>query len=376
MQPFLFSRFISLISGLAGTPGPSLSEGPRREALCRILEESAIAYEVDSAGNVHVDFGTGEWSQSVVFDAHIDVVEKGYADTVARSGNIITGMGLGDNLTAVTMLVLLAESLKKSGQRLTRPLKLLFSTGEEGVGNLKGVRQLVADRKTAPHLFVAFDLSFDEYSVAALGSARFRISVNCGGGHSWDDFGAPSAVHEMISLLGTVRRRFDIVSEKNIGRVSFNIGTLKGGEGINSIARNSEATLEFRSVSPDVLDECKAMLYDALEEFRRGENLSVDCETIGERPAAEQAGTEKIVPIIKNILEKEGIKPVETIRSTNINIPLSQKWPSLCMGLCRCGNYHREDEYIEADSLETGWRILNMLTLAFVGEERICSSIS
>ncbi len=178
IEKFNKKEFLELLEKLATTKGASLAEKPRREVLKGFLNNNGMETTEDSAGNLWASFGQGRWRDTVVFDAHIDVVQKGYISKVEYENERIIGMGVGDNLTAVVMLALLGKMIVNSRLVLIRPLKLLFSVGEEGDGNLKGVRQVVADKKVPPNLFISFDLSFEEYSVSALGSKRYKVKVN------------------------------------------------------------------------------------------------------------------------------------------------------------------------------------------------------
>jgi len=358
--------FMQFLTDLATTPGPSLQEKPRRLLLESFLNDAGVPTETDPADNLWVSLGRDEinedWCDAVVYDAHIDVVERGYVPEVRCEKENLIGMGVGDNLTAVAMLAFLAKRVTTERILLKRPLKLLFSVGEEGSGNLKGVRRVVKDHPIPPYLFIAFDLSFEEYSITGLGSRRYCVKVRCPGGHSWDDFGSPNAIEQIIGLLSFLKDACINIASENQKIISFNIGSIRGGEGINSIARFAEAAFEFRSPFPEMLDKMAHALSDLLVKIKGQKGVSVCHEIIGERPAAQAVHPERIEPIIYRLLAEQGENPSCSTRSTNINIPLSAGWPSICMGLCRCGRYHSEEEYVEIGSLGQGWELLNNLT--------------
>lgn len=351
-------EFINLLEKLATEKGASLFEEPRRKVLQTYLNGNNVATKVDSAGNLWVEFGEGSWEEAVIFDAHIDVVQKGYTEAVKYEQNKIIGMGVADNLTAVVMLALISKMITKKQLVLKRPLKILFSVGEEGDGNLKGVRQVVKDNPTPPFLFISFDLSFEEYSLSALGSKRYQIEVQCPGGHSWDDYGTPGAIDILISFFEKLKKEFRQIELEKSGNVSFNIGRITGGEGINSIAKSAEATFEFRSVDYQLLEKLDSIAKNIIHEMNTKKHVHINCSLTGERPAADSVQPEKIEPIIKRLLSVVCSNPQAVPRSTNINIPLVAGWPSVCMGLCRSGRFHSEEEYVEIDSLSDGWHLL------------------
>ncbi len=361
--PFPETEFLALHERLATTPGPSLAEEPRRDLILSWLDQQGLPGRVDDAGNVWIALGPpGPWDQTLVLDAHYDVVERGYAAALRREGDKLIGLGVADNLVAVAMLLFLARSLHPDTSKRRRPLALLLSVGEEGLGNLKGVRQVVDDHPHPPHAFIAFDLNLETYSTSALGSTRYRAAVTCPGGHSWGSFGSPNAIEQLVGFLAAVRRAFDTRLASKSAAVSFNIGTITGGEGINSIARRASATFEFRSPDPAMLGALDDEVQGFVHGFNPRPDVTLDIEVIGRRPAAPPVQPQRLEPLVVDLLTRiTGTPPHSAPRSTNINVPLAAGWPALCTGLCRCGHYHREDEYVELSSLETGWRYLNEL---------------
>lgn len=356
-------RFFVLIEKLSKAEGPSLSEQPRRKILEEFFYDNNLYSKTDSAGNLIVNLGSGPWEETVIFDAHMDVVQQGYTDTISYENGIMKGLGVGDNLTAVSMLAQLAVSLdKKWVNTVMKPLIILFTVGEEGHGNLKGIKQVIKDHAmVAPYLFLSFDLSFEAYSTRGLGSTRYKLDITCPGGHSWEDYGIPSAIDVMNEFFSILTEKFNEVANHYPKAVSFNIGNVEGGEGINSIARSATASFEFRSVLPEPLDQLNHKLTALCEIMNARKDVKLICETTGQRPAALAVKPERIEPLVVDILSdmKEKTRPV--IRSTNINATLDAGWPSLCMGLCRSGRFHTPEEYVVIESLEKGWNVLNAL---------------
>ncbi|WP_092212437.1 M20 family metallopeptidase [Desulfoluna spongiiphila] len=361
LPPFHQDTCVDLLISLAETPGPSLGESPRRQVLDHFLKTHGVETTVDAAGNLRVLIGDGPWEETVVFDAHMDVVQEGFEAKVTRDGDRLIGMGVADDLAAVTLLAHLAVALSGREATLKRPLLILFSTGEEGDGNLKGIRHLVAEMKKPPHLFVSFDLNFDHICLTALGSKRYRITAKAPGGHSWSDFGLPGAIDALMALLTEVKHRFTATTAPHPGQASCNIGTIQGGEGINSISAGAAATFEFRSVAPDILDRLDQDLRECLASHAT-EAVTFTCATTGERPAASPVESHRIEPMaVKAIQDATGITPKEIPMSTNINLPLSKGWPCVCMGLCQGDRFHSHEEFLITDSLAQGWEVLQAM---------------
>lgn len=350
-----------------------MSEQPRRKILEDFFSAHGLKSLTDSAGNLLLHLGSGDWDKTVVFDAHMDVVQEGYTDTIIYENGIMKGLGVGDNLTAVSMLALLAVTLDKHINKMAlRPLVILFTVGEEGHGNLRGIKQFVEDHGVSPYLFLSFDLSFEEYSIRGLGSTRYKLDVSCPGGHSWEDYGIPSAIDVMMDFFSSLTIKFNALANNHPHMLSFNIGTLEGGEGINSIASSATACFEFRSVLPDPLEILNQDVAELCKKMNEREDVKLVCRTTGQRPAATPVKPELIEPLVVDILSgiEETARPV--IRSTNINATLDAGWPSLCMGLCRCGRFHTHDEYVVLDSLEKGWVVLSSLVEKLLWNQPFC----
>ena len=359
---FVAEEFHQLHQRLVTTPGPSLGEEPRRLILEDFFDQCGLPHQTDAAGNLWLSLGPAGWDDAIVYDAHIDVVERGWAPKVEFKNGRMIGLGVGDNLTAVAMLALLAKIIISENLPLQRPLKLLFSVGEEGLGNLAGVRQAVSNHPTPPYLFISFDGSYETYSLNALGSNRYRVTVSCPGGHSWSAFGSPNAIEQVTDFFTRLKQAYAKTAAASTETVSFNIGTISGGEGINSIARSAEATFEFRSGAPILLAQMHQAVTSIVAAIATRPDVSIRQTIIGERPAAKPVCPERIEPLVRQALTKHVGEAEPVLMSTNINIPLSAGWPAICVGLCCCPQYHREDEFVELDSLPKGWAVLNEIS--------------
>jgi acetylornithine deacetylase/succinyl-diaminopimelate desuccinylase-like protein len=165
----------------------------------------------------------------------------------------------------------------------------------------------------------------------------------------------------MMEFFSTLTEKFKTVANHHPKTVSFNIGNVEGGEGINSIARWTTACFEFRSVLREPLDQLHLEVTALCKKMNERQNVNLVCETTGQRPAASPVKPERVEPLVLDILSGIGEQTRPVIRSTNINATLHAGWPSLCMGLCRSGRFHTHDEYVVLDSLEKGWVVLSTL---------------
>ena len=258
-------------------------------------------------------------------------------------------------------MALMARHLKKAAVPLLRPLRMLFTTAEEGEGNLAGIRGFVADHPRPPAGFVSLDLGSDSLCRSGVGSLRYRLTATAPGGHSWGDWGLhPSAIEMLMKALTELADLADPPGTEEACRLSFNIGEILGGDGINLLASTATATFEFRSLHPERLDDVRTRLSALLEDANRYAK-ALEATAIGFRPAAPPEAGNPLFRIAETAMHHVGIPPNERFLSTNINATLSAGWPSVVTGLYRCGNIHRKDEFILRDSLETGWRFLQAL---------------
>jgi acetylornithine deacetylase/succinyl-diaminopimelate desuccinylase-like protein len=345
--------FLNLLRHLMATPGATGQEEARRRVLEAFFLRSGIPFGVDAAGNLEVIFPQATSRDAVILDAHMDVVGPGCGALIVEKERL-RGPGVADNLAAVTFLALLAQKLHAHPLCLKRPLHLLFSVCEEGEGNLLGIRHFISRIPRPPHAFLCLDLGMENFSLCGTGSLRYRVRVEGPGGHSWEDWGRENAISALIRFLLKAEALADTREVSREDRLTCNIGSIEGGEGINAIARRAEARLEFRSTDPLRLDR----LNRRLRAMAPGFPLAPVLENIGHRPAAAAVQPKFLRLALRQAGEAEGLALQEKPISSNANATLAAGWPSVTFGICRCGNIHRPDEFLERNSLETGWRFL------------------
>jgi tripeptide aminopeptidase len=335
-------------------PAPPFAEGPRGELVAEMLAEAGAPEVVtDAVGNVIAKFGDGD-APPVAFAAHLDTVFAADVEiAVTRDGDRLAAPGIGDNSLGVAALVHLARHLSAHPPR--RPLWLVATVGEEGLGDLRGAKALVAEHPLAG--FVAVEgVMLDTITVGAVGSLRYRVTVRGPGGHSWADRGGPSAIHALVrgldAALATIPPRDD---------VAFNVGTIEGGTGVNAIAAEASALLDLRCGDDDDLQAIAADVQAAIL-AGAADGLTVAIDPLGHRPGGALPAGHPLLDCARRARAAAGLAPApETASSTDANAAHGRGVPAITVGIATGGNLHRPDEYLDLPPVAGGLRALTAL---------------
>ena len=282
---------VKLLDTLCRIPSPSNHEERRAQFIKDWFEKEGCkgAY-IDSALNVIYPFHCEEQKNLVAFTAHTDTV---FPDTepfdVVYDGDIMRCPGVGDNTANVAILMLLASYFTKSGMIPKQGILFVADSGEEGLGNLKGVRQLMKDYEGKIAELVAIDGSYDSIVNEAVGSLRYRVGVHTEGGHSYGKFGNQNAIQTLASMINTLYT----YKVPKPGKSTYNVGTITGGTSINTIAQYAEMRFEYRSDVRESLAAMNQFFQSVLETYRHMDNVQVECELLGERPCTGDVDKEK-----------------------------------------------------------------------------------
>jgi acetylornithine deacetylase/succinyl-diaminopimelate desuccinylase-like protein len=365
MDPSIIDRVLELVVKIQQIPAPTFVEYQRAEFIQRhFLEVGIKDVFIDGTGNVYALIrGHGE-KPPLVVSAHMDTVFP--ADTnlaISRTPEKITGAGIGDNSLGLAGLFglywALCETSIMQDQKpfLAGDIWLVANVCEEGLGNLKGMKAVVNRFGGEALAFLVLEgMSLGYIYHRGLGVKRYRITVHTKGGHSWVDFGTPSAIHELADLVVKIKN-LDFPIEP---RTSFNIGVISGGTSVNTIAAEASLQLDLRSISTQALD----MMSDQVEALvdltnkKGGENIHVGAEVIGERPAGEIPEDHPLVKLAVECHAVNGLKAKLNIGSTDANEPLSRGLPAICLGLTTGGGSHTTAEYIDVKPVGQGLGIL------------------
>jgi acetylornithine deacetylase/succinyl-diaminopimelate desuccinylase-like protein len=336
-------------------PAPTFEEAQRAEFVrAKFLEEGLQDVAVDEAGNVYGRIqvkGRTSHVKPLIVSAHLDTVfPKATNLEIRRSAEVIQGPGLGDNSLGVAALFGLMWILKERQVVPGGDIWFVANVGEEGLGDLIGMKAVV-ERFGADVLayLVLEGLALGHVYHRAVGVKRYRISARTKGGHSWSDYGQPSAVHELAKLIVQLTS-LDLPREP---RTTMNVGKISGGTSVNVIASEASLDLDLRSEGQESLAE----LVSAAEKFIRRANkpgVSFEAEVIGQRPAGEIDAAHPLIRLAQSCLHELGLDAVLTTGSTDANVPLSKGYPALVLGVSRGGNAHTVQEYIHSAPVEQG----------------------
>lgn len=356
---------MQLLLTLAQIPAPSNQE-EKRAAFCKhwLEENGADGVYIDDALNVIWPINAAEDKPLLVFAAHSDVVFPDLDPLPLRveDGKIYCP-GVGDDTASVAALMMAAKYIAQ--QKLAPKdcgILIVVDSGEEGLGNLKGIRHLFDTFGDRIREFISFDGGECRCVNRAVGSKRYRIAIDTEGGHSYSAFGNRNAIAYLASLIDTLYT----IKVPPMGKTTYNVGTISGGTSVNTIAQHAEMLYEFRSDEAEALSIMERHLNAALD-FYRTKGISVTCELVGDRPCSgkvDEAVMSAITSRAKDATARHyGRELTFTSGSTDCNIPLSRGTAALCLGCYRGFGAHTREEFIEVDSLMPGMKFVLDLIL-------------
>lgn len=352
MDPALINRVLDLAVTIQQIPAPTFKEQQRANFLMEKFNQEGLQdVSSDSAGNVYARWAGAGQRPPLVLSAHCDTVfPVSTSLTLERTEDKIYGPGIGDNSLGVAGLFGLVWGLRARTVVLPGDLWLVANVAEEGLGDLQGMRSVVerfGDRVLA--YIVLEGLALGQVYNRGLGVKRYRIRVKTSGGHSWVDFGLPSAIHELAVLI----TRLNDIRLPRHPRSSLNVGVISGGTSVNTIAAQAELELDLRSEEGRTLDWIVERVESLIASANRP-GVKVQAEVIGLRLPGEIASDHPLVLLAQRCLQDQGLEPILGIGSTDANIPLSQGLPAVCIGVSTGGSAHTVNEFINTQPVTTG----------------------
>ncbi len=351
-------RLLDLAVRIQQIPAPTFHEAERARFVREQWQALGLPVEQDETGNVYALLRGSSAGKDVVLSAHLDTVFP--ADTplnLRRDGERIAGPGIGDNSVAVAALVEVARAALEGNLALQGDVWLVANVGEEGLGNLQGMRAVVERFGASPLAYLVLEgMALGTIYHRALGVQRYRITAETEGGHSWANYGLPSAIHELARLIA----QLDALALPRSPRTSLNAGVFHGGVSVNTIASQAWAELDLRSESSEMLTWLSRQVNFLVGQANQP-GVKVTLESIGQRPGGEIPVSHPLVRPAADCLREQGIAPAPFIGSTDANIPLSRGYPAICVGLTRGDRAHTEQEYIETAPLKQGMAFLYAL---------------
>ena len=363
---------VAQIVAIQQVPAPTFDEARRAEYMTAQFRAAGVTdVERDALHNVFARLpGRDAGRPPLVVSAHLDTVFPATTDlTTRREGALLYGPGIGDNSTGLAGLLVLARTLVERALPHAADIVLVANVGEEGLGDLRGMRAVV-ERFGGRAVYVVVEGGlFGQLTHQAIGVRRYRIEVTAPGGHSWGGFGAASAIHVLGHLIAAI----DQLDVPAAPKTTYNVGIIEGGTSINTIANSARLWLDLRSEAPEELarlvERVQAILRDLNHEHEAAEDgVRLVAEEVGNRPAGAISRDAPIVAHADAALRAVGCPDAHYIvSSTDANIPLSRGYEAVCLGLTQSGNSHRPDEYIDIRHLPDGLGQLLLVVLAAAG---------
>ena len=371
---------------MARIPAPPFGESARAEWLAERFREVGLDdVRIDDVGNV---FGThpGFGKRHIALSAHIDTVFPANTPlNIRQQGSRIYGPGVSDNGAGVTAMLAIAALLRTVRIRHAMPFVFIGNVGEEGEGDLRGMRHIFSTprwKDSIAYSLVLDGAGADTIVAEALGSRRFEVIVRGPGGHSWSDFGAPNP----IVILAKAVETFTATPVPTTPKTTFNIGVIRGGTSVNSIPESASMKVDIRSTSMTEMERLEQALRLALNRAAEEETLTaelrssaqrrpsgVNCEivVIGNRPAGELQPSARILQVIRAVDAQLSNAAQIQRASTDANVPLSLGLEAIAIGGGGSGGgAHTLQEWFDANGRELGLKriLLTMIGLAGVGE--------
>ena len=324
-------------AALCEVPAPPFKEQARGVAFRS--EMIALGYStarIDEVGNVVTEVRGGGKGPTVMLAGHLDTVfPEGTKVTVAKDGTRMKGPGIGDDCRGLAVVLATARAVKQSGLSFAGRVIFVANVGEEGPGNLRGVRHLLgASYKGQVDYFISVDGAGNDIVSRAVGSYRYNVHFQGPGGHSYGAFGMPNPIHAMGRAIASIS---DIQVPRS-PKTTFNVGVISGGTSVNSIAMEAVMDVDMRSESAEELAKVDVKIRKAIDDAVAAElarwpgstkGLSVRIDTIGIRPTGAQADTARIVRAALATAQQVGFKPSIGASSTDSNYPISIGVPAV-----------------------------------------------
>jgi acetylornithine deacetylase/succinyl-diaminopimelate desuccinylase-like protein len=321
-------------------PAPTFSEAARGAYLSKLFSESGLKVTTDDVGNVIAE-RPGRSSDIVMVVAHLDTVFQDTSIRVRRDGDRIFAPGITDNGAGLVALVALVRAMRDAKIATAETILFVADVGEEGEGNLRGMRKLVDTYEGHLKYVIALDGAATDYVVtSALASRRVEVTISGPGGHSWSDFGSPNPIHAASRAIA----QFVNTPLPESPRSSFNVGEIQGGTSVNSIPASAAFKVDLRSETDAEIAKLEAALRKSVQSGisdemaaarsrnNAGKPLDVEFKVLGVRPGGQLAADSPLRAAVQAADDFLGNRSRNELSSTDANIPLSSGIPAIAIG--------------------------------------------
>lgn len=359
---------------IAEIPAPTFYESERAKYMADQFRVRGLKnVEIDKQGNV-LGWRDGDTEDVLVLAAHLDIAfDKTVNTKVRKDGPRWYGPGLADNSRGLAALLNVIEALREGDIRTRRTLLFVANVGEEGLGDLNGVKYLFNESVFRSRLkeFVAIDgTNPANITTGGTGSKRYAVTLHGPGGHSYNNFGRPSAIH----AAGRIIERISDWEVPKSPKTTYTVGKISGGTSVNAIAEECSFEVDLRSNDPGELDKIEAKLLEAVrlgveEENKKrvdsGQEVKATTKLIGNRPAGRMPDSSPLVQAALSAAKATGFEPLLVFGSTDSNLPISLGIPAIT--LSRGGtsdNHHSVSEWFEPAN---SWKAPQLILLTILG---------
>ncbi|MEO8354408.1 MAG: M20/M25/M40 family metallo-hydrolase [Chloroflexota bacterium] len=352
----LVQRVIERAIQIQQIPAPPFEEMKRAGFVHKLfVEEGLHNVSVDEMGNIYgrwtLDAGQSTEGKPLIISAHLDTVFPHETSLkVTREGGRIFGPGLGDNSLGVAALFGLLWMFRERNIKLNGDVWFVANIGEEGLGDLRGMKAVVERFGGEVQAYLVLEgLALGHIYHRAVGVKRYRVTARTTGGHSWSDYGKPSAIHELAKLVAQLSS-LELPTQP---RTTMNVGKISGGTSVNVIASDATLDLDLRSQGQESLAELISTVEKMIHNAGR-QDVRMEAEVIGQRPAGEMSLNHPLVKLAERCLREQDLEPILTAGSTDANIPLSRGYPAIVLGVSTGGSAHTVHEFINVEPVAQG----------------------
>jgi tripeptide aminopeptidase len=397
-----FSRNLAWINEqqvrITEIPAPPFQEAARASLIKSLLQEAGLEVQIDQTGNVIAELlgaiedggksppagknaSAANDKEIVMLTAHLDTVfPAGTNVKVRRDGERMSAPGISDNGTGLAALVAIARAIHEAEIKPRRTILFVADVGEEGEGNLRGMRALVDTYRSRLKAAVVLDGSgTDHVTTKALASRRLEVLITGPGGHSWSDFGMPNPINALVR--GSIR--FINTKVPTNPRTTFNLGQIEGGTSVNSIPYDAKLKVDIRSESEDELGKLESALRESISAGTRDEmesardrskgKLDWKIDVLGTRPGGELSPNSPLLAALRSADEYVRNQSRIERSSTDANIPLANGIEAISIGAGGSGGgAHSLQEWYEPTGREMGLKraLLTLLGISGIAEEK------
>lgn len=362
------AEFVEELIRICQIPAPTFRERQRAQYFASLFDEMGTAASIDAVGNVQVPVLKKE-RPHVVLSAHLDTVFSLETIRVTRKGKVLHAPGISDDSAGLAAMVVLARTLLQSSIPFQGSLTLLATVGEEGLGNLRGVKHFFKENGDNVDFFISLDGSDAERLVIrGLASKRIRVILRGPGGHSWGDAGTANPIHAAGDMLSRIHR----VRLSSDPKTTLNVGIIQGGTSINAIPAEVALDIDLRSEAKEALQKLDAFLTQVVSETTHiNPDITSEIRILGERPAGSISPEHLLVQSAIAANRELNLPAKLESGSTDSNIPFSLGIPAITIGVGgKSGKIHTQEEWYDVTDAERGLKRTALLIAELLNQRR------